>query len=49
MATWSEATRDQAAVGKPSNANRDVITLLHQIDDPIVQGQFNGYIRIVAI
>src|SRR6516225_6044 len=46
MATWREATRDQAAISKPSNADRDVITLLHEIDDAIVQGQLDGYIRI---
>src|SRR6516164_1340636 len=45
MVTWRKATRDQAAISKPSDANRDVITLLHEIDDAIVQGQFNRYIR----
>jgi hypothetical protein len=45
-ATWREATRDQAAISKPSNANRDVITLLHEIDNAVVQNQLDGYIRI---
>jgi hypothetical protein len=35
MTTRREATRDQAAVSKPSDANRDVITLLHEIDEPV--------------
>jgi hypothetical protein len=46
MATWREATCDQAAVRKPTNPNCNVITLLHGIDDAIVQDQFDGYIRI---
>src|SRR6516162_9758532 len=46
MVTWRKATRDQAAISKPSDANCNVITLLHEIDDAIVQGQLDGYIRI---